>query len=287
MRVKRLPTSALVALTVATMGAFAANSLLTREALVSGTIGAASFTLLRIGSGAVVLWLICAVSARRLRVAGGGWLPAAALFAYAALFSFAYNSLSAATGALLLFGAVQASMIVYALWSGERINRPQSAAALAAAGGLLWLMLPGVSAPPLGGAVLMLLAGVAWGVYSIVGRGASNPTMDTAGNFVRATPMAIVVFLVFGRHELMGAPGVAYALASGALASGLGYALWYAVLPWLRTSTAAMVQLSVPVVAAFGGLIWLGEAITVRLLVASLAVLGGIAVFVLYKERAQ
>lgn len=268
------------------MGAFAANSLLTREALLSGSVGAASFTLLRIVSGAAVLWLVCAFSNRSLRV-GGGWLPAFALFAYAALFSFAYNSLSAATGALILFGAVQASMIVYALCSGERINAAQSVAALIAGAGLVWLMLPGVSAPPLAGAVLMLLAGVAWGVYSIVGRGASNPTMDTAGNFLRATPMALIVFLVFGRQEVVAQPGVVYALASGALASGLGYALWYAVLPQLRTTTAAMVQLSVPVLAAFGGLIWLDEAITLRLLLASLAVLGGIAVFVAYKDNTR
>lgn len=284
MLVKQPSAIALVALTALTMGAFAANSLLTREALLSGTIGAASFTLLRIASGAAVLWLLCAMSSRSWRV-GGGWVPAAALFAYAALFSFAYNSLSAATGALLLFGAVQACMIVYALWAGERINTAQIVAALVAAVGLVWLMLPGVSSPPLVGAVLMLLAGVAWGIYSILGRGAGKPTLDTAGNFLRATPMALLAFLALGRHELMAAPGVALALASGALASGLGYALWYAVLPHLRTTTAAMVQLSVPILAAFGGLIWLGEGISLRLIMASLAVLGGIAVFVVYKDH--
>lgn len=266
------------------MLAFAANSLLCREALASGSISAASFTLVRIVSGAVVLGLLAVGSDRRIRI-GGSWPAAAALFGYAAAFSFAYGSLSAGTGALLLFGAVQVTMIVYGLRAGERINVPQALGAALAGGGLIGLLLPGIQAPPVVGAALMLGAGVSWGVYSLLGRGASQPIVATAGNFIRATPFAIVLFLLAGRYGHASGVGIAYAVASGALASGMGYALWYSVMPALAATTAATVQLSVPVLAAFGGVMLLNEAITPRFVLASLAVLGGISIFVLNKRR--
>ncbi|KIO38249.1 DMT family transporter [Shewanella sp. cp20] len=273
----------LVILTSVTMQAFAANSLFCREALATGSIDAASFTLIRIASGALVLGLI---ASRQIRASGlgGSWLSAGALFGYAVAFSFAYNSLSAGTGALLLFGAVQITMIFYGLWSGERINRKQILGAMLAGGGLVWLVLPGVSAPPLVGAMLMFAAGVSWGVYSLLGRGSEKPTLATAGNFIRAVPMALLPLVLLTHSQNISITGIGYAVASGALASGLGYALWYSVLPSLSALTAATVQLSVPIIAAFGGFIWLGEAMTTRLLVASIAVLGGIALFVMSKQ---
>ena len=280
--VKTLSPWLLVLVTALAMLAFAANSLLCRAALASGEVGASSFTVLRIVSGAVVLALL--LVKRRTDKVGGSWLAAAALFGYAAAFSYAYISLSAATGALLLFGAVQVTMIVYGLWCGERLTLCQVIGALAAAAGLVWLMLPGVQSPPLLAAMLMLGAGFSWGAYSLLGRGARVPTAATAGNFLRALPLGLVLYLLLGRGERANALGVGYAVASGALASALGYALWYRVLPALSATTAATVQLSVPVLAALGGVLLLGEPMTVRFGLASMAVLGGIALFVLNRR---
>lgn len=274
----------LVLLTVVVMVAFAANSLLCRQALASGDIGAASFTLIRLASGAAFLWFLVALRHRKLEV-GGDWLSATALFGYAAGFSFAYIGLSAGTGALLLFGAVQITMIAYGLWKGERLNGWQIAGALAAVAGVVWLVLPGVAAPPMLAALLMIGAGISWGIYSLRGRGVIEPTRATAGNFVRSLPLAAVLFVLMnGSHETVSSTGVIYALVSGALASGLGYALWYAVLPYLPATRAATIQLSVPIIAALGGVLMLDEALTVRFGLASVAVLGGILLFILKKK---
>jgi drug/metabolite transporter (DMT)-like permease len=205
------------------------------------------------------------------------------LFAYAAGFSFAYLSLTTATGALLLFGAVQATMICYGLWRGERFGAWQLAGLALAVGGLVGLLLPGLSAPPLAGAALMLMAGAAWGVYSIRGKGAGDATRVTAGNFLRAVPFAIVLCvlsLLPLAEARLDAAGVGYALTSGAITSGLGYAIWYTVLPHLKATSAATVQLSVPVIAALGGIVFLNEALTLRFVLASIAVLGGIALVI-------
>jgi drug/metabolite transporter (DMT)-like permease len=265
------------------MLAFAGNSVLCRIALRETGIDAASFTTIRLASGAVVLWLIVRFF-RRAQAGGGSWLSALMLFAYAAGFSFAYLSLTTATGALLLFGAVQATMILWGLWRGERFGAWQLAGLALAVGGLVGLLLPGLSAPPLGGAALMLMAGAAWGVYSIRGKGAGDATRVTAGNFLRAVPFAIVLSalsLLPLAEARLDAAGVAYALASGAITSGLGYAIWYTVLPALKATSAATVQLSVPVIAALGGIVFLGEAVTLRFALASSAVLGGIALVIL------
>jgi drug/metabolite transporter (DMT)-like permease len=222
-------------------------------------------------------------------VGEGNWLSAIALFAYAAGFSFAYISLPAATGALLLFGAVQATMISHGLWVGERLRSLQLVGLLLAFGGMVGLLLPGLAAPPLLGSVLMLGAGVAWGVYSLRGKGAGDPTGVTAGNFLRAAPMAVVLgLLLLSSMEMrasVDAAGFYYALASGALTSGIGYAIWYTALPALKATQAATVQLSVPVIAALGGIVFLGEALTLRFILASIAILGGIALVIL--ERRQ
>lgn len=266
-------------LTVLALLAFAGNSLLCRAALRHGGIDAATFTTIRIVSGAIVLCLLVWLRSLRGRAppGRGNWLSALALFAYAAGFSFAYIRLPTATGALLLFGAVQATMIGHGLWRGEHLRAAQKAGALIAFAGLAGLLLPGLSAPPLGSACLMLAAGAAWGVYSVRGQSAGDPLQVTAGNFLRAIPMSLGLSACLLGSVSADSVGVIAALASGALASGLGYAIWYTVLPFLRSSSAAVVQLGAPVLAALGGMAWLGEPATMRFLLAALAVLGGIA----------
>lgn len=274
----------LAALTFLAMMAFAGNSLLCRAALQDSEMDAASFTTIRLVSGALTLWLV--VRAGRRTVGGGGnWLSALALFAYAAGFSFAYLSLPAASGALLLFGAVQATMIGHGVWSGERFRKLQLVGLVLALGGLVGLLLPGFSAPPLAGSLLMLGAGVAWGIYSLRGRGQGDPTRVTAGNFMRAAPIAAALSLLMVNQVSVDAAGFWYALASGALTSAMGYAIWYTALPALKATSAATVQLSVPVIAALGGVAFLGEEITLRLVLASVAILGGIAMVILEKPR--
>jgi len=265
------------ALTAAAMIAFAANSLLCRLALRDTSIDPASFTSLRVISGALMLWLLVRLQQPRGLSPAGSWRSAFALFAYAAAFSFAYVSLSAGTGALLLFGAVQATMILGGWRGGERIALRQGCGLALAFAGLVILVLPGISAPPLHGALLMLVAGIAWGLYSLRGRGVENPTAATAGNFLRAVPLTIALSLLFLSSAKVDLSGAVYALLSGALASGLGYAVWYTALRGLRATSAASVQLSVPVIAALGGVALLGETVTLRLLMAALTILGGIA----------
>ncbi|MGH8761542.1 MAG: DMT family transporter [Burkholderiales bacterium] len=266
-------------LTSFAMIAFAGNSLLCRMALKYTAIDPATFTSIRMLSGAFALWLIVSMRTGN-RVPGGNWPSALALFVYAAAFSFAYVDLSAGMGALLLFGAVQTTMILCGLWKGERLNGWQGIGLAAALGGLVTLVLPGLSAPPPGGAILMVGAGMAWGVYSLRGRGAGDPLATTAGNFLRAAPFAAGLSLLLLSLARADVQGVTYAITSGALTSGVGYAIWYAALRGLTATSAATVQLSVPVIAAIGGVMLLGEPITVRLLGASAAILGGIALVI-------
>jgi drug/metabolite transporter (DMT)-like permease len=273
----------IVSLTTMAMVAFAGNSLLCRLALKHTSIDPASFTAIRLISGALMLWLV--VRIKHAAPAGNGnWVSALALFAYAAGFSFAYVSLPAASGALLLFGAVQATMIGYGIWKGERLFRLQTVGVILATGGLVGLLLPGLSAPPLFGSGLMLAAGVAWGVYSLRGQGSGDPTRVTAGNFLRAVPITMILSLLMIQHTSFDMKGFWLAIFSGALASGVGYAIWYTALPALKNTSAATVQLSVPIIAALGGIIFLGEPMTLRLLVASVAILGGIALVILNKR---
>ena len=279
----QLPKATL--LTTLAMLAFAGNSVLCRLALDTTAIDPASFTSLRLISGAAVLWLLVT-----LRGGGafshGSWPSALALFAYAAGFSWAYIHLDAGLGALLLFAAVQVTMIGASVARGERLTLPQQVGMTLALLGLIALLLPGSSAPPLPAALSMLAAGIAWGIYSLRGRGASNPTAVTAGNFLRAAPLAILLSLALLQSQNLDSQGVLYALASGAVTSGLGYAVWYAALPHLRASVAATVQLSVPVITTLGGALLLAEPLTLRLLLASAMILGGIAL-VLRKQVAN
>lgn len=272
----------IISLTTLAMIAFAGNSLLCRLALKHTEIDPASFTAVRLLSGALMLWLVVRMKGGTT-TGKGNWPSAFALFVYAAGFSFAYVSLPAGTGALILFGSVQATMIGFALWAGERLQRLQLTGLLLAAGGLIGLLLPGLSAPPLLGSLLMMGAGAAWGVYSLRGKGAGDATRVTAGNFLRAVPITVLLSLLMLKGTNMDIAGIYYAVASGAVASGVGYAIWYTVLPALKNTSAASVQLSVPVIAALGGIVFLGEPMTLRLLLASIAILGGIALVILKK----
>ena len=274
MKVYRLGAR-LVLLTSAAMLAFAANSLLCRMALRHTGIDSASFTTMRLAAGAVVLAVIVRWRGPRPGQSGN-WMSALALFVYAAAFSYAYVSLPAGTGALLLFGTVQATMIGYGLWRGERLVAQQQLGLMVALVGLVALLWPGLAAPPGDGSALMIGAGVAWGVYSLRGAGSSDPLRATAGNFLRAMPMALLLSVLTIHRATFDPAGLAYAAASGAVASGIGYAIWYTALRQLRSTSAAIVQLSVPVIAAGGGVLWLGEPLTARLLLASASVLGGV-----------
>lgn len=272
-------------LTLLAMVAFAANSLLCRMALGEGHIDAASFTTVRMASGALTLFLIVLPQWRRSGRAPADWRSVAMLFAYMAFFSFAYLSLSVGTGALLLFGAVQLTMFVAALRAGERFA-PASWAGLAlAVTGLVYLLWPGVTAPDPLGAGLMIAAGTAWGLYSLLGRSMRNPLEATANNFILAVPLALVVSLLFLGDLRLSHEGLTLAALSGAVASGLGYVAWYAALKGLTAARAATVQLSVPVLAAVGGVVLLAEPVTSRLVLASAATLGGIAIVLAQKTR--
>ncbi|WP_413043943.1 DMT family transporter [Pseudomonas sp. YJ42] len=274
-------------LTALAMLAFAGNSLLCRAALRDSQIDPASFTALRLFAGALVLWLWLLLWLRKgpSRVAGN-WYGALALFTYAAAFSYAYLHLDAGAGALLLFGAVQLSMIVWGLFKGERLHRLQTVGIVLAAGGLVALLLPGTSTPSLSASLLMALAGVAWGAYSLLGKGTPDPLAATAGNFIRSLPIMAVLGLLALNGLEWNSAGVVYALLSGGLTSGIGYAIWYAALPGLAAIQAASVQLSVPLLTALAGSLLLGESLTGRLVAAGLAILGGIALVLRFKHRA-
>ncbi len=288
----------LVCLVTLSMLAFASNSLLCRMALKNTSIDAATFTTVRMVSGACMLWLLVRWQSAAPQASGsaavgtanaGNWLSACALFAYAACFSFAYVSMSAATGALLLFGSVQASMLGYAVVQGERLSKLQILGFALALAGLVVLMLPGLVAPNLTSALLMVSAGLAWSVYTVQGKraqsvGTANPSQVTAGNFMRSVPLALLLNVLMWRSLSWDASGLLVAAVSGALASGLGYVLWYQALPALKATQAATAQLSVPVIAALAGVVLLGESLTLTMLAASTAILGGIALLILEKR---
>ncbi|ABW29134.1 DMT family transporter [Acaryochloris marina] len=273
-------------LTLLAMLAFAGNSILCRLALRETPIDAATFTSLRLISGAIILGLITQIKGRSLKVEGS-WTSALALFIYAAGFSFAYIKLAAGTGALLLFGAVQITMIGYGFWTGERLSKQQIAGFILALLGLVGFLLPGLSAPPLQSSALMIAAGIAWGIYSLRGKTASNPMEMTAGNFLRAVPFTVGLSLSMISETSLTLAGCLYAVAAGAVTSGLGYTIWYTALKDLTATSAATVQLSVPVIAAAGGILFLGENLTLRLVVASSAILGGIALAILEKSPTE
>lgn len=268
--------------------AFAANSVLCRLALGSGAIDAASFTAIRLVSGALTLLMLVKLSQRGLPVQrpvkAGSWRGAAWLFLYAAGFSFAYVELATATGALILFGTVQLTLIAASLVQGQRLNQPEWVGLATASAGFLYLILPGLTTPSVGGFALMMVSGIAWGFYTLGGRGSSRPLLDTSGNFVRTAPMVLLLFLPFIETVRISSAGFWLAVASGAAASGCGYALWYAALPSLSRVQAGVLQLSVPLLAAAGGVVFVGEVPEPRLILAAALLLGGIAL-VLWARR--
>lgn len=267
--------------TVLTLLAFAANSVLCRLALGEGLIDAAGFTIVRLLSGAFVLTVLMLSKHRALPKNSGSWKGGAYLALYAIAFSYAYVSIDTGTGALVLFAAVQLSMLFVGIWKGDRLQLIEWLGVILAFSGLVYLLLPSLQTPSLQGFILMLLAGTAWGFYSLNGRGSAQPLLDTAGNFIRTLPVMFILALCMWSQLHMSSQGVALAVASGALASALGYTLWYMVLPALPTTFAAVVQLLVPLLAALGGVLFVGEAFSLNLVVAGMLTLGGVLLVIL------
>ncbi len=274
----------LAVLTTLTMIAFAGNSLFCRMALKETAIDAASFASVRLLSGAAMLWLVMSWQ-KQAPLAHGNWRSATALFIYAVALSFAYRSIDTGAGALMLFGAVQATMLIAGFIAGERMTRIQTAGFVSAMAGLVILVVPGIEAPSVLDSILMLASGIAWGVYSMLGRGQSNPAAATADNFLRAAPMAVALSLFALPWLHLDAQGVLYAALSGAVTSAPGYVLWYRVLQHMRAMTASTVQLSAPLLAAIAGILLLGEALTRDLLVSSVLILGGILLVLRYGKH--
>ena len=274
------------ALTTLALVAFAGNSVLCRFALKDGSIDAASFSTVRLVSGAVALLIILYISNRGTRSDSyGSWLSSAMLFLYAVCFSFAYISLDTGMGALILFGMVQATMVTGALWAGDRPAVAEWIGWLLAVLGFVYLVSPGLTAPSPTGSVLMGIAGIAWGVYSLRGRKEPFALAGTTYNFVRSVPLVIVVSAVSLSDLHLSANGIVLAVLSGAITSGVGYAIWYTVLRSISSMRAAMVQLSVPILAAAGGVLFLAEAVSPRLVVSALLILGGIFFAIFGKAR--
>jgi drug/metabolite transporter (DMT)-like permease len=268
--------------------AFAFNSILCRLALGAEAIDAASFTFVRLVSGAIVLVLINSFFGKKeAGTIGANWLSAFFLFAYAICFSLAYINLTTATGALILFGSVQLTMICAALVKGERPQILEWLGLFLALAGLVYLVFPGLSAPPLASCASMMAAGIAWGFYTLRGRGSRNPLADTTGNFLRSVPMIILVALPLIYQIHLSPKGIVCAVLSGAIASGIGYSVWYAALKYHTATRAAILQLSVPALAAIGGVIFLAETISTRLLLASALILGGIGLAIFGKMKPQ
>ena len=264
--------------------AFAFNSILCRLALRNGAIDPAGFTSVRLISGAVVLITLSYFFSKGSSGKRGNWLSAFFLFAYAICFSFAYISLTAGTGALILFGCVQLTMIAAALFKGERPGALEWIGLAAALGGLVYLVFPGLSSPPPVSSALMAGAGIAWGFYTLRGKGSGDPLADTTGNFIRSVPMVILISIPIISQMHLSGRGVLLAILSGAVASGVGYTIWYAALKHITATRAAIVQLSVTVIAAIGGVLFLAETATTRLWIAGALILGGIALTIMGRK---
>ena len=267
--------------------AFAANSVLCRLALGSEAIDASSFTIIRLLSGTVVLLAILGVTGNMTGLSRkGSWPASLMLFIYAIAFSFAYISLDTGTGALILFGSVQITMILLALISGSRLHVTEWTGVIIAFAGFVYLILPGVTAPSTSGFLLMTVAGIAWGIYTIKGRGSKRPLVDTASNFLRTTPFILLLGLITFGHVNYSSEGIFLAVLSGGITSGIGYTIWYIALGGLSSTQAAVLQLSVPLIAALGGIIFVSEVITTRLVLAAAMVLGGILLVIVGKYYA-
>ena len=274
----------IIALTVIAMIAFAANSVLARLAFATAGAEPLSYTGIRLAAGAATLAVLLALRRRNVRL-GGSWSGVAALFGYAILFSIAYILLGAGTGALILFASVQIGMLGWAVYRGDRPGLIEWLGFVVAFAGLVYLLSPGVVAPNPLGALLMLVAGLCWAAYTLIGRASTSPLDDTAGNFMRSSPLAVVMIVAGALTHGVSLAAVIYAIVSGALASGLGYAVWYTALPSLSRTRAAIVQLTVPAIAGAGGVLFIGEALSPRLVIATIAIIGGVALAVISSSR--
>lgn len=274
----------IIALTVIAMIAFAANSVLARLAFATAGAEPLSYTGIRLAAGAATLAVLLALRRRNVRL-GGSWSGVAPLFGYAILFSIAYILLGAGTGALILFASVQIGMLGWAVYRGDRPGLIEWLGFVVAFGGLVYLLSPGVVAPNPLGALLMLVAGLCWAAYTLIGRASTSPLDDTAGNFMRSSPLAVVMIVAGALTHGVSLAAVIYAIVSGALASGLGYAVWYTALPSLSRTRAAIVQLTVPAIAGAGGVLFIGEALSPRLVIATIAIIGGVALAVISSSR--
>ena len=270
-----------LALTTLAMIAFAANSVIARLALDGGHIGPGKFTGIRLVSGALILGLIMAARTGGISASmrQSNWVSALSLFSYAAFFSYAYLSLTAGTGALILFAAVQITMVGSGLISGEKLSPRQSLGTVSALAGLVYWLGPSVEAPPILGALMMIISGISWGVYSLRGRGAEDPAQQTAGNFLRAGLLCLLLIplvFVLKTEQSLSQTGIALALLSGTVTSGLGYVIWYMALKHLSAIKAGLAQLSVPVIAAIGGIIFISEPLTLRFAITAFVILLGV-----------
>jgi drug/metabolite transporter (DMT)-like permease len=278
----------IILITLLSLLAFAANSLITRFALQETSIDETSFIMLRVVSGALFLWLYLRFKKNNK---AGTWLAAFSLFIYAVSFTYGYRLIAAGTGALLLFGAVQVTMTIAGYREGERLNVIQIAGFILAIIGLVILMLPGIRSPSIIGALLMCISGVTWDIYTLQGRGATNPAATTAGNFIKATPMAILLWLIvyLSTKDIINlvSDGIIYALLSGIITSGIGYIIWYSVLPELKAIQAAIVQLSVPLLVTLAGALLLNETITIPVVLASTAILLGTVLVLIFKKKSE
>ena len=274
-----------VSLTFIALAAFAANSVICRFALGAQAIDAASFTIIRLLSGACVLLLLAhAGKTHKKLIYKGSWLGGMTLFIYACTFSYAYITLDTATGALILFAAVQLSIMFISSFQGEKFSRYEWLGITVSFLGFSYLVWPLVSQPSFSGAILMIISGAAWGVYTLIGRGSKQPLTDTCYNFLRSLPFVLILFLFTYSQFEWSSTGVLLAILSGAITSGVGYAIWYLVLPSLAATQAAVLQLTVPIIAAIGGVIFVSEAMTLRLMLSSCLVLGGIAIVIFSKS---
>ncbi len=265
--------------------AFAANSVLCRMALGGKTIDASSFTIIRLLSGAIVLTLLLNINKNKTQSkTKGNWSSSIMLFLYAITFSFAYITLDTGTGALILFGAVQITMILLSLYSGNKLHFSEWIGVIIAFMGFVYLILPGVNTPPLIGFLLMTVAGISWGIYTLKGRDSKRPLMDTAYNFIRTIPLIIILLFITVKNANYSSEGIWLAIISGGITSGVGYTIWYFALGGLTATQAAVVQLLVPVIAAFGGVLFISEKITFRLTIASVLILGGILIVVMGRK---
>jgi drug/metabolite transporter (DMT)-like permease len=268
--------------TIFALIAFAANSVLSRLALGAKTIDAPSFTVIRLLSGTLVLWTLLKISNNKNRLSSkGSWFSSIFLFLYAITFSFAFITLDTGTGALILFGSVQTTMIILSLVSGNRLHLSEWLGVSISLAGFVYLVTPGVTTPSFIGLLLMIVAGISWGVYTLKGRDSDNPLADTTYNFLRTTPMVLVLAVITIHNAQYSLVGIGLAILSGAIASGIGYTIWYTALGGISATQAAVVQLSVPVIAALGGVVFVSDAITLRLTLSALMILGGILLVVL------